>query len=384
MTSPCSRRKFITRLAAATATCVAAGRYAYALPTAPVAVARCRRYDFNLVKSTLATMFDQLGGIPDLVKGKTVTIKVNVTGGMSAPIYTLSAVETVFTHPAVVLAASSLFHDFGARRIVICESLYDLADGRTAFQKSGYDVAAFESTIPVIQWENTRNRGTAAAYRQVNVPSQPGGGPYLYSYFVLNHRYVDTDVMVSIPKMKNHQIAGITLAMKNLFGTTPSSLYSGASQDEASLSNRAAILHEGGISPAGGEVVPVPSTFPGNRVPRAVVDIVSARPIDLSIIDGIVSMHGGEGAWQGTRVGLVAPGLLIAGRNSVCTDSVAAAIMGYNPEAPEGTKPFYNGANTLALAAARGLGTNKLDDIPVAGLSVAQARYSFLPVFKEP
>jgi len=379
MTIACSRRRFISRVAALGAACASAGRHAYALPTAPVAVARCRRYDFNLVKSTLFTMFDQLGGIPNLVKGKTVTIKVNVTGGMSAPIYTLSAVETVYTHPIVVLASASLFYDFGARRIVICESLYDLADGRTAFQKSGYDVAAFESTVPVVEWENTRNRGTGSGYGQMSVPGQP----YLYSRFTLNHRYVNTDVMVSIPKMKNHQIAGVTLAMKNLFGITPSSLYSGVDQDEASLGNRVAVLHDGTIAAAGEEVFPVPSTLPGYRVPRAVVDIVSARPIDLSVIDGVVSMQGGEGVWQGTRVGLVAPGLFIAGRNSVCTDAVATAIMGYDPEAAEGAKPFYNGANMLALAALRGLGTNKLADIPVTGLSVAQARYSFLPVFKE-
>src|SRR5512132_2042484 len=130
MLGACSRRKFITQVTAGTVACASVGRQAYALPTAPVAVARCRRYDFNLVKSTLSAMFDQLGGIPDLVKGKTVTIKVNVTGGMSAPIYTLSAVETVYTHPVVVLAAASLFSNFGAKRITICESLYDLADGQ--------------------------------------------------------------------------------------------------------------------------------------------------------------------------------------------------------------------------------------------------------------
>ncbi|RPI28618.1 MAG: DUF362 domain-containing protein [Acidobacteria bacterium] len=379
MTAPVSRRTFIGRVAAVTAACSAASVRAQALPAAPVAVARCRRYDFDLVKSTLATMFDMIGGIPSLVKGKTVTIKVNVTGGSSAPIYTLSAVETVYTHPVVVLAAASLFHKFGANRIVICESLYDLDDGRTGFQKSGYDVGTFESTVPTIEWENTRNCGTAAKYRQRNVEGQP----YLYNYFMLNHRYSDTDVMVSIPKMKNHQIAGITLAMKNLFGITPSSLYSGVSQDEDSLSNRAQVLHQGAPSPAGGEILPVPSHQPGFRIPRAVVDIVRARPIDLSIIDAVVSMHGGEGVWQGTRVGLVAPGLLIAGRNCVCTDAVGAAIMGYDPEAPEGKRPFYNGANTLALAAARGLGSNRLQDIPVLGLSVAKARYAFLPSFKE-
>jgi uncharacterized protein (DUF362 family) len=348
-------------------------------PTAPVAIARCRRYEFEAISSTLGTMFDQIGGIGALARGKTVTVKVNVTGGWHVPVYTLSPLETVYTHPVVALAVCRLLYEQGAHRIIICESLYDRGDARSGFQRSGFDVSLFESLVPVLEWENTRNLGTGSSYREVTVPS----GAFVYRYFMVNHRYVDTDVMVSIPKMKNHQIAGVTLAMKNLFGITPSALYSSAQPNEDSTEARMAVLHEGTLSPAGGEIQPVPSLLPGFRVPRVVVDIVSARPIDLSIIDGIVSMHGGEGAWSGTAVGVVTPGLLVVGRNSVCTDSVATALMGYDPRAPEGSKPFYNGANSLELAASRGLGTNRLEAIDVRGLSIKQARYSFLPAAKE-
>jgi len=375
MTKSVSRRAF---LAAATVGAVGARSLygqAGALPTSPVAIARCRRYDFATVKASLATMFDQLGGIGGLVRGKTVSVKINVTGGWHVPVYTLSPVETVYTHPIVVLAACSLFYEAGASRIIICESLYSTDEVRASYSASGYDLNVFASTVPVLEWENTRNRGTGGEYRELPV----GADAYLYQSIQVNHRYVDTDVMVSIPKMKNHDIAGVTLAMKNLFGTTPSALYSSAVHREDSTQNRAAVLHQGGMSAAGGEVLPVPSFDPGFRVPRAVVDIVRARPIDLSIVDAVVSMHGGEGAWNGTQTGIVTPGLLIAGRNPVCTDTVCTAVMGYDPSAARGTRPFYNADNTLALAAARGVGTNRLSDIEVRGLSIDAARYNFLP-----
>ena len=50
--------------------------------------------------------------------------------------------------------------------------------------------------------------------------------------------------------------------------------------------------------------------------------MVSARPIDLAIIDGIASISGGEGPWiPGVKPNH--PGLLVAGTNCVCTDAVA-------------------------------------------------------------
>ncbi len=349
------------------------------LPTSPVAMARCRRYEFDSIKTTLSQMFDQIGGVETLVRGKTVTVKINLTGNWGAKTYTLSPLETVFTHPLVVLSACSLFAGYGARRIVICDSSYQVADPRTIYQSLGYDVSLFESLIPGLIWEDTRNMGSGKSYKTLQV----GSGPYVYSFFEVNHRYADTDVLVSIPKMKNHQIAGVTLSMKNLFGVTPSALYASDARNENSTESRSRVLHEGGLSAAGGEVLPVPSHDPGFRVPRVVVDIVRARPIDVSVIDGIVTMHGGEGQWQGASLGIVVPGLLIAGRNCVCTDSVAAAVMGYNPDAAHWTVPFQNGANTLRLAAESGIGTNRLSDIEVVGVGIGAARQAFLPVLHE-
>jgi uncharacterized protein (DUF362 family) len=282
----------------------------------------------------------------------------------------------------VTLAAVSLFQDYGARRIVLAESFYRTEAPRNNFQWCGYDVQLFESMVPIIEWEDTRNKGSGSGYKSLPVTD---GGTF-YDEFHLNHTYIDTDVMVSIAKMKNHDIAGITLSLKNLFGITPASIYSDhnlSENPENATSARIKVLHTGELRPtADGEIFPIISEDPGIRVPNIIVDIVKARPIDLSIIDGVVSTHGGEGAWLGGRLGLTAPSLLIAGKNPVCTDSVGAAIMGYDPEAKSGEKPFFPGVNHLQVAANRGIGTNRIQEINIVGLKIEDVQYSFLPGYK--
>ena len=85
-------------------------------------------------------------------------------------------------------------------------------------------------------------------------------------------------------------------------------------------------------------------------MPRHTVDSVGIRPIDLTIIDGIETVSGGEGPWI-RELALQKPGLLLAGRNPVCTDAIATAVMGYDPMARAATGPFP-GDNHLAMAAA--------------------------------
>src|SRR5262249_11222269 len=92
------------------------------------------------------------------------------------------------------------------------------------------------------------------------------------------------------------------------------------------------------------------------------------------VIDGIETVSGGEGPWL--KLARQAPGLLLAGRNAVCTDAVATAVMGYDPTAATATGPFP-GDNHLARAAALGLGTNNPEEIEVRGLSLKDARHPF-------
>jgi uncharacterized protein (DUF362 family) len=224
-----------------------------------------------------------------------------------------------------------------------------------------------------VEYEDTRNMGQGKRYHEVKVP----WGGCLFPAYHLNHSYVDCDAFVSLAKLKNHVTAGVTLSMKNNFGITPIALYGHHQPNEQNTSNRETIFHKGIERPADGlpqEVDPTSPRRPTYRVPRQTVDDVGIRPIELAIIDGIETVSGGEGPW----IPLYAqtPHLLLAGRNPVCTDAVATAVMGYDPMAAAATGPFP-GDNHLALAAARGLGTNNPKEIEVLGLPLKEARHPF-------
>jgi uncharacterized protein (DUF362 family) len=340
-----------------------------------VGIGRCKRYDFEIIKTSLADIFDKIGGVESLVKGKTVTIKINLTNVRPSNVFTLPAIETIYTHPLVTLAACKLFHDFGAKRIHLVECMTRNDNTKQIFNECGYDTDLFDSMVPIMHWENTKNIGTGTRYYTMPV----GDEAYAFTAFDMNHTYYNTDVMVSLAKMKNHDICGITLSMKNMFGAIPNAIY--ADPGNEYTNNAKGAMHDGSRNTEMPNVI-LPTLRPGNpgyRLPRIITDICRARPIDLAIIDGITSMSGGEGEWNGSQLHVAAPGLLVAGMNCVCTDSVGAYLMGFDPKAEGWTKPFYNGDNTFQLATDRWLGTNDLEQIEVVGLDPDEARYAFMP-----
>jgi hypothetical protein len=174
----------------------------------------------------------------------------------------------------------------------------------------------------------------------------------------------------------------VTLTMKNLFGITPNSLYGSEAGSEDALEGRG-VLH----SPLGFEKIKLPGLKPGItsldatwRVPRIVADICAARPIHLSIIDGITSVSGGEGPWcrEAGPMKFTSPGVLIVGLNPVSADAVGAAVMGFdNPRAARGVRPFHFCDNHLLLAEQAGIGTADLAQIDLRGLPIDKARYSY-------
>jgi hypothetical protein len=83
-------------------------------PSAPVAIARCRSYDEDLA-ALLATMFDQLGGLSGIVHGKTVTVKLNLTGSPALRFRGLPLGVTHYSHPRMVHAFAHLAGQAGAR-----------------------------------------------------------------------------------------------------------------------------------------------------------------------------------------------------------------------------------------------------------------------------
>ena len=347
-------------------------------PTAPVAIQRCESFEPRLLRAAYDQMFDSIGGIGELVRNKTVTIKVNLTGMSWDPLFGMPAYETYQTHPNTVAALCAALDDAGAKRMVIVESLYWRDPLKDTLQKSGWDVADIESAGGhKVLIEDTRNRGTFSDYSRFEVP----WGGYIYPAFDLNARYEQTDVLISLAKLKNHACAGITATIKNLFGVPPCSIYGNDAPGEDARSHRTEMFHSGNKSVADGHPQELEHGLPKHwrfRVPRITADIFGALPIDLGIVDGIRTIKGGEGHWN-PGVKLVEPKLLIAGRNGVCTDAVCTAVMGYDPKAAHGQSPF-RGDNHLQLLADGGIGTNDIERIEVCGVPIEEALHPFGPL----
>jgi len=364
---------------------------AHTAPAAPVAIAKIPSYDEDLV-AQFRKMFDQVGGIQNQVQGKTVAIKVNLTGGNRFEGYT--AGDTHWVHPKVVGAVTAVLGQLGAKRIRILESVGGRRPNTKLEDKllqGGWDVAALRNAAPLVEFEDTDGPGSGTQYSSFKVRTKP----YIFPAFQLNHSYEDCDFFVSLGKAKNHEEMGVTMSIKNMFGVTPTKLYGG----------REPIFHYGQVqAPSGApaELDPRSNRYEGWRLPRILVDIVGARPIDLAINDAIVSTVGGEGPWVlGARP--IKPGLLVVGRNCVNTDAVTMATMGYNPRAGRHEAPYrlYKGPgnhpkeqltpadetfqyadNMMLLSEAVGIGSADLDKIDVRGVPIKDALFEFEAFWK--
>ena len=378
-------------------------------PVSPVAVAKVTGYDADL-RAQVETMFDQLGGLGNQVRGKTVAMKVNLTGtsGRGRRVG-LSAGQTSWVHPNVVAALTAVFGKLGAKRIRILESSSrrDLSTPlEDAVLMDGWDVNLIKSAAPNVEFEDTNWAGDGGKYSTLKVRDSK---PYIFPAFMFNHSYEDCDFFVSVAKMKNHSELAITLSMKNLFGITPERLYGGEPGQQlpqgVSRSVRERVFHYGQVQAPSGvpqELDPKSSRYEGWRMPRLITDLCGARPIDLAVIDGIETIVGGEGGGM-PGVKPVQPHLLVIGRNCVCTDSVAAATMGYNPRGTRLEAPFrlykighsrppeqmhpVDGAhsyadNTMLIGEAAGLGSTDLSKIDVRGAAINDVVFDFEAAWK--
>jgi uncharacterized protein (DUF362 family) len=345
-----------------------------------VAITRCDTYGGEL-HGALARLLDQLGGAGRLVRGKTVTVKINLTGSPLMRMGTAPAEKAQYTHPAVVGSLVRLFGDAGARRVQIVEGCFSSDEPLEEFLLSaGWDPARWISAAPKVSLVNTNLVGRGRAYARFMTPY----GGHLFPGFDLHPVYSSCDVVVSVAKLKEHATCGVTLGMKNMFGATPLTIYGDfAGKDEpdenGARGGRVQVMHYGRRAPSKSAPQPREEGTPRDdkwRMPRVVADLAAALPVHLTVIDGIDTMAGGEGPWiQGCRP--VHPGLLIAGLNPVCTDAAATACMGFDPMAVRGTAPFEHCDSFLELAEQLGVGTRDLRRIEIAGLPIDQATFRF-------
>jgi uncharacterized protein (DUF362 family) len=167
----------------------------------------------------------------------------------------------------------------------------------------------------------------------------PGG--FVFDEVTIHHSLTEIDLLCSVPIMKTHGLAQVTLGMKNLVGVFPGTEYCSV---RACMHDLAAKVEPSGVA-------------------ASVVDMVRANKLGLVVVDASTAMEG-QGPSQGTPVKM---GLIIAGTNPLATDMVSASLMGFEPE----EVPTFLWANKAGMKPVR------LDEIEVHGEKLDKVRRKF-------
>jgi len=134
-------------------------------------------------------------------------------------------------------------------------------------------------------------------------------------------------IIISVPKLKLHRIAGVTLSLKNMMGALASK----------------GSMHTGSLS-------------------ENIVDLASILRPSISVVDGMIAGEGHETSGNPVKMNLV-----IAGIDPVAVDAVGAGVMGISP----------TDVKHLVLAEKQGLGTCNLEKIAVLGEPIDKVRRRF-------
>jgi uncharacterized protein (DUF362 family) len=110
---------------------------------------------------------------------------------------------------------------------------------------------------------------------------------------------LESDFVITMPKLKTHHWAGMTCSMKNLFGTVPGAVYGWPKN----------LLHVHGI-------------------PNSIVDLTATIRPQFAIVDAVTAMEG-DGPIMGRPRAL---GFVAMGSDPVAVDATCARVIGLDPE----------------------------------------------------
>ncbi|MCL7413608.1 MAG: DUF362 domain-containing protein [ANME-2 cluster archaeon] len=286
-----------------------------ARPLTFVSIVHCD--DYANVKQAVARSLECIGGLGNIIHpGDRVLLKVNLLSARPPG-------DAVTTHPSVVSAVIQLVQDTGGIPIV-GDGAGMVHPGATAeaLEVSGIRKAAEEMGAEIANFD-------ICGYEKVDVPN----GRQLDTIYVAKP-VLDADVIITLPKLKTHELTLFTGAIKNMFGTVPTK-----------IRKQAHALGKNDI------------------FSQAVVDIFSVCPPALAIMDGVVGMEG-AGPSRGNPVKV---GMIMASENCVALDMIASMVIGFDPD----------DIVTTTDAAARGFGPDTPYGIIVHGDPVDKIRVNF-------
>ena len=238
-----------------------------------VAIEKCPEYNPDKILEILETMTEKTG-FPD-VKDKSVLVKPNILSGSDPD-------KAITTHPALVRAVIRLLKKQGASKVLVGDSP-GVGSSDLAGKKAGIADAVIEEG------------GIWTPFKEDQLVPAPRGQKQ--KQFYLTSALAVTDILISLPKMKTHEMMYFTGAVKNLFGLT-----CGLKKSRFHLN------------------YPEKDDFAS-----LIVDLLDAVKPDYAIMDAIVAMEGpGPGSGYPRQVGL-----LMASSNAPALDIAASTIIGY-------------------------------------------------------
>lgn len=212
------------------------------------------------------------------LKGKKVLLKPNfVEAHPERPIN---------THPSVIASVAHACLRLGAAAVTVGEASGHRRDPWFSVLNPG-----LRSVLDKRVRRADMNHGDAVA---VANRGRRSGLPQFY----LARAVAEADVLISLPKMKTHHWMGVTLCLKNLFGTLPGVYYGWPKN----------LLHFRGIE-------------------NSVLDLAQTVKVHYNVIDGVVGMEG-----DGPIMGRAKPvGALVLSPFSLAADATASRLMGFDP-----------------------------------------------------
>ena len=242
-----------------------------------VALVRCHTYQLNMLRNQLQELLEPLGGISRFVRpGQRVLLKPNLLAAKTPE-------AAVTTHPAVVQAVAELVQQAGGE--VLIGDSPGIGSLEKVAEKSGIMAAAQAVGARLVAFQATARISAGGTFRQLE----------------LSKDYLEADVVINLPKLKTHEMMTLTCGVKNLYGTVVGAAKAGLHL----TAGRSRELFAG-----------------------LLLEIAQARPVALTIVDGVLAMEG-NGPNSGTPRQL---GWLLAGANPIAVDLVAARLVGIPTE----------------------------------------------------
>lgn len=240
-----------------------------------VRIVRCQNYEQDLVDDAVRQACS-----PSLfpeVRGKCVLLKPNILSDAAVD-------HAITTNPSIVSAMIRLLKEQGAKRILVGDS--------PGLQAPGFSPRS-SGIAQVVEKEGAEWVDFSKNAKNVKVPYTHGVHVPIASILQ------ETDVLISLPKFKTHQLMYVTGACKNQFGLVPS-LHKSACHVKCATRSSFANL---------------------------IIGINTIRKPDFALMDGIIGMEG-QGPANGMQRHI---GLLLASDDVVALDYAEATIMGYDP-----------------------------------------------------